>query len=82
MSSLPASPSPAPPGLAPPGLARPILSYPIPQMEKTLMLEQRAAEFGMRAEDVQALSFTRPTNACMLVTRYGHIPLIIRYTRG
>jgi hypothetical protein len=51
-------------------------------MEKTLMLEQRAAEFGMRAEDVQALSFTRPTNACMLVTRYGHIPLIIRYTRG
>ena len=39
------------------------------QVEKTLMLEQRHAEFLMRVEDVGGDSFTRPTNACMLVCR-------------
>ncbi|GAX74293.1 hypothetical protein CEUSTIGMA_g1742.t1 [Chlamydomonas eustigma] len=37
------------------------------QIEKTLMLEQRAAEFLLRVKDVQDMSFSRPTNACMLV---------------
>lgn len=31
------------------------------------MLEQRAAEFLLRADDVEGASFTRPTNACRLV---------------
>ncbi len=37
------------------------------QVEKVLMLEQRPAEFLMRAEEVGGASFTRATNACLLV---------------
>ena len=47
----------------------PCLPFLPSQVEKTLMLEQRHAEFLMRVEDVGGDSFTRPTNACMLVCR-------------